>query len=68
MIRVKTFTSPLKVFHAHEEIEDLDSQVNRFLEDNGIEKVVSVCDTCTSDDSGATIGIIRVVAYKSKKD
>ena len=63
MIRVKTFASPLKVFHAHEELEGLDRQVNRFLEEGGVENVVSVSDTCTTDDSGS-IGLIRVVAYE----
>ena len=65
MIRVKTFASPLKVFHAHEELEGLDRQVNRFLEEGDIERVVSVSDACTTDDTGAAIGIIRVVAYEA---
>ena len=64
MIRVKTFASPLKVFHAHEEIEELDRQVNRFVEESGVENIVSVSDTCTTDDSGSSIGIIRVLAYE----
>ena len=64
MIRVKTFTSPLKVFHAHEELEGLDAQVNRFLEENAVQEVISVSDACTTDDTGAAIGIIRVVAYR----
>jgi hypothetical protein len=64
MVKVKTFTSALKVFHAHEELEGLDRQVNEFLEQEGIETVVSVSDACTTDDSGAAIGIIRVVAYE----
>jgi hypothetical protein len=68
MIRVKTFASPLKIFHFHEEMEGLDGLVNQFLEENAVEKVVSVSDTCTTDDSGATIGIIRVVAFKQHED
>jgi len=64
MIQVKTFTSPLKVFHVKEELESLDQMVNRFLEENQIETVYSVSDATTTDDSGASIGIIRVVAYK----
>jgi hypothetical protein len=47
------------------EIENLDAQVNRFLAEKGVKKVVSVGDSCTTDDSGFTIGIIRVVAYES---
>ncbi len=64
MIRVKTFAAPLKVFHAHEELEGLDRQVNLFLEEGGVEHVVSVSDACTTDDTGAAIGIVRVVAYE----
>ena len=64
MVKVKTFSSPLKIFHAKKELEELDSMVNRFIEKNNIQKVVSVSDTCTSDDSGATMGLIRVLAYK----
>ena len=50
--------------HTMRELETLDDQVNTFLKENGIHSVASVSDTCTTDDSGATIGIIRVVAYQ----
>ena len=63
MIRVKTFASPIKIFHARKEIEDLDAMVNSFIKENKVQKVISVSDTCTSDDSG-TIGLIRVLAYE----
>lgn len=63
MIKVKTFTSPLKVFHVKEELEQLDQTVNRFLEQNKVQQVMSISDTTTTDDTGASIGIIRVVAY-----
>ena len=63
MIKVKTFASPLKIFQARKELEELDSMVNKFIEENKVQKLVSVSDTCTSDDSG-TIGLIRVVAYE----
>ena len=63
MIKVKTFASPLKIFHARKEIENLDAMVNKFIEENGVQKVISVSDACTSDDSG-TIGVIRVLAYE----
>ena len=65
MIRVKTFTSELKPFHTMRELETLDDQVNEFLKENTPGKIISVSDTCTSDDSGATIGIIRVIAYQT---
>ncbi|MGD2010257.1 MAG: hypothetical protein PVG81_02890 [Desulfobacterales bacterium] len=63
MIKVKTFTSPLKVFHVKEELDQLDQTVNRFLEQNKVQQVMSISDTTTTDDTGASIGIIRVVAY-----
>ena len=63
MDRVKTFASPIKIFQARKEIEDLDAMVNSFIKEKKIQKVISVSDTCTSDDGG-TIGIIRVLAYE----
>ena len=64
MIKVKTFATPLKIFHTHEELETLDDQVNRFLADNGIEDIISASDAPITDNTGATIGLIRVVTYK----
>ena len=64
MAKVKTFATELKIFHAIKELNDLDEKVNQFIKDNNINKVVSVSDTCTTDDSGATIGVIRVIAYE----
>lgn len=64
MVKVKTFTSPLKIFQAKNELKDLDEKVNAFIENNQVTRVVSVNDTCTADTDGATIGVIRVVAYE----
>jgi hypothetical protein len=64
MPQVKTFTTPLKVFHTKEELEALDLMVNKFLDDSGAARLISVSDACTSDETGATIGLIRVVAYE----
>jgi hypothetical protein len=64
MTAVKTFTSEIKPFYTMRELESLDEEVNRFLAEQGITRVLSVSDTCTTDDSGATIGIIRVLAYE----
>ena len=64
MIKVKSFATELKIFHTMNELESLDQQVNQFINDNNISKIVSVSDTCTTDDNGATIGLIRVVAYE----
>ena len=66
MIKVKTFTNELKIFHTINELHSLDQQVNDFIKENRITKIVSVSDTCTTDDSGATMGIIRVLAYQDK--
>ena len=63
MIKVRTFTSPLKIFQARKELEELDAMVNKFIEENGVQKVISVSDTCTEDESGS-IGVIRVMAYE----
>ena len=63
MVRIKTFASPLKIFHARKELDALDNSVNQFIAEHQIKKVISVSDSCTTDDSGASIGLIRVVAY-----
>jgi hypothetical protein len=64
MVKVKTFTSPIKIFHAKEELDALDDMVNQFIRENNVSRVISASDACTTDDSGATIGIIRTVAYE----
>ena len=64
MFKVKTFATELKIFHTMKELYDLDHQVNDFIKENNINKIISVSDTCTTDEKGATIGIIRVVAYE----
>lgn len=64
MVKIKTFTSELKIFHATNEIKKLDDTVNEFIAHSHVTKVISVSDVCTTDDSGATIGIIRVLAFE----
>ena len=64
MIKVKTFASALKIFRTKNELEELDAMVNNFIEKNKVQKVISVSDTCTTDDTGASIGLIRVMAYE----
>ena len=63
MAKVKTFASSLKIFHARKEIEELDEMVNKFIEENNVQKVISVSDTCTASEEG-TMGLIRVLAYE----
>lgn len=65
MVKVKTFSSSLEIFQVSNALSDLDQQVNRFLEEVKAKGVVSVSDTHTTDQTGATIGLIRVVAYES---
>ena len=65
MIKVKTFTCPIKIFQTKEELKGLDQVVNQFIEENSVNKVLSVNDATTTDDNGATIGLIRVVAYET---
>ena len=64
MIKVKTFTTSLKAFHTMEELKSLDEMVSQFIEDNNVKTVMAVSDAATSDNTGATIGLIRVVAYE----
>ena len=64
MVKVRTFSTPLKIFETVRELDMLDSQVNKFISESRVKSVLSVSDTCTTDASGATIGIVRVVAYE----
>ena len=63
MIKVKTFTTPIKIFATVRELQDLDEQVSAYLNDEGADAVFSVSDTTTAGDNGETIGLIRTVAY-----
>lgn len=62
--KVKSFGMELRPMKAMRELHDLDEQVNRFVADNGVKRIVSVSDSSTTDDKGETIGIVRVVAYE----
>lgn len=64
MIKVKTFTSDLRIFQTMKELENLDMQINKFVAENQIERIISVSDATTTNSSGATIGIIRVLTYE----
>ena len=63
MPRVVTFTSDLRIYKTIGQIEELDDKVNKFIQENQVKTIYSISDTTTTDDSGSTIGIIRVVAY-----
>jgi len=65
MYKVKTFgieIRPLKTIH---ELENLDEQVNRFIVESRVKRVISVSDVSTTGDTGETIGLIRVLAYEA---
>ncbi|MGQ3684364.1 MAG: hypothetical protein ACUBOA_05020 [Candidatus Loosdrechtia sp.] len=63
MVKTKTFTSTLRMFHVHNELNALDKEVNDFLSSNNIKKLISVSDSTTSTH-GDTMGIIRVISYE----
>jgi hypothetical protein len=63
-IMVKTFATEVKIFQTMKELEALDEKVNRFILQNKVKRVVSVSDTTTTDDTGATIGLVRVLTYE----
>ena len=64
MFKVKTFgmeIRPLKTMH---ELSELDEMVNKFISEKDVKRVCSISDSLTTDDKGATIGIIRSVCYE----
>lgn len=65
MIRVRTFTTPIKIFATVRELQDLDEQVTAFLNEEDAEEVFSVSDATTAGEDGETIGLIRTVAYRT---
>lgn len=65
MYKVKTFGTELEVFQVHRELEKMDRQVNEFLAGHPDYRLVGVNDMPLTDDSGATRGLIRVVAYEA---
>ena len=63
--KVKTFTTDLRIFQTMKELEVLDERVNQFIAENRVKKVISVSDAPTTDNSGATIGLIRVLTFET---
>jgi len=68
MIKVKTFTTPIKIFATQRELQELDERVGAFLNEEGAAKGYSVGDTATAGEHGETIGLIRTVAYRVDDD
>ncbi len=65
MVKVKTFGEPLQPFKTHKELDELDQRVNRFIQEKNITRVLSVSDATTTDTTGATIGLVRVLVYET---
>lgn len=62
--KVKTFGMEIRPLKTMKELAELDALVNRFVAENGVKRIVSVSDTPTTDNTGETIGLVRVVAYE----
>jgi len=62
--KVKSFGMEIRPMKTMQELHQLDDAVNAFLADNNVKNVISVSDISTADDSGETIGMIRVVTYE----
>jgi hypothetical protein len=62
--KVKSFGMEIRPLKTMKELDQLDEAVNSFLAGNNVKKVLSVSDASTADDTGETIGLIRVIAYE----
>jgi hypothetical protein len=62
--KVKSFGMEIRPLKTMKELDQLDEAVNSFLAGNNVKKVLSVSDVSTTDDTGETIGLIRVIAYE----
>ena len=63
MPKVKTFTTDLSIFKTANQLDELDRRVNDYIEQNAVATIHSVSDTTATDETGATMGLIRVLAY-----
>ena len=63
MPKIKTFTTELSIFKTIHQLEELDKNVNDFIATNKIQTIYALNDSITTNDKGATIGIIRSLAY-----
>jgi len=64
MYKVKTFGMEIRPLKTMKELSELDQMVNEFLSSGNIKQVISISDMPTTDDTGETIGLIRVVCYE----
>ena len=64
MFKVTTFGTEIKALNTMRELAAIDEMVNRFIAEHAVKRVVSVSDSLTTDDKGATIGLIRTLCYE----
>ncbi|HET6421477.1 MAG TPA: hypothetical protein VFG19_15075 [Geobacteraceae bacterium] len=62
--KVKSFGMEIRPMKTMQELQQLDEMVNSFLAGSGAKKLISVSDASATDDTGETIGLIRVIAYE----
>jgi len=65
VIKVKSFTQRLESMNAATELKAMDLEVNFFIENEKVKRVISVSDTTTTNDKGMTVGIARVLTYET---
>jgi hypothetical protein len=65
MFKVKTFGIEIRPLKTRHELAAIDEMVNNFIAENSIRKIISVSDAATTDDTGETIGLIRVLCYET---
>ncbi len=64
MYKVKSFGSEVRPMKTMQELAEIDAKVEGFISENDVKEVISVSDMPTTDDRGATIGLIRVLCYR----
>ena len=62
--KVKSFGMEIRPMKTMQELQQLDEMVNSFLAGSSAKKLISVSDASATDDTGETIGLIRVIAYE----
>ncbi len=62
--KVKSFGMEIRPLKTIQELKQLDDMVNSFLVRGNVKKLISVSDSSATDDTGETIGLVRVVAYE----
>ncbi|HKZ17314.1 MAG TPA: hypothetical protein VJ161_07610 [Geobacteraceae bacterium] len=62
--KVKSFGMEIRPMKTMQELQQLDEMVNSFVAANNVKKLLSVSDAPATDDTGETIGLIRVIAYE----